>query len=58
MATAEQIRVAQEGAGFVVRCPVHGRITPEPGKVWASHVAAALAGIAHAMFTFHGEGAR
>lgn len=53
-----RVEVVQEGHGFTVSCPDHGRIVPAPGKVWASHIAAGFAAMAHAVFVFHGKGAR
>jgi hypothetical protein len=50
--------VVQEGAGFYVSCRVHGRIEPEPGKVWVSHISAGMACATHLLFVFHGRGAR
>lgn len=57
--SAPVIEVEQTSVGgFVVSCSVHGRITPAPGKIWTSHVAAGMAATSHALFTFHGKGAR
>jgi hypothetical protein len=50
--------VVQEGRGFYVDCRVHGRIEPEPGKVWVSHISASMACVSHLLFVFHGRGAR
>jgi hypothetical protein len=52
---AEVVQVAN---GFVVECKVHGRITPKPGHVWVSDIAASMACVTHLLFTFHGRGAR
>lgn len=49
--------VVQVGEGFVVDCRVHGRILPEPGKIWLSHIAAGVACTTHILFAFHGKGA-
>lgn len=52
------IDVEQRGNTFVVTCSVHGVIRPAPGAAWASHVAAGVAAMTHALFVFHGKGAR
>lgn len=53
---AEVVQVAN--GGFIVECRVHGRIVPEPGKVWTHHTAAGMACMSHTLFIFHGKGAR
>lgn len=59
MSRPPRIEVEQvKTGGFVVRCSVHGVLTPEPGKVWASHIAAGMAAGIHGLFVFHGKGAR